>query len=1261
MASFLGDSLPNGRDSGEKAAEAMKDAAARLAQVKADRASDSVDLTASFLLGSPSADVKPPSWPTLHSKSTISPSLVRNCLILTHFVTLCTCSISTAARFARFFADSFDVSQYIRELLQSTAQATSAKDTQEGANSSNAGASTAGKASGSSAEVSRAVTELGEVIRSQVSTYKKPLLRQALHVLHMDKWLTNMHQNVQTFNDHFLQVRHDLREPFQALSEQGQQISKAHKVSHLLRSVHLFMIQLTRLKRVLGNESAPSSLNGSSGALSAPSTPSATRASDLPTTMQEIPTTPQKPSADNAVAPTAINLSQAASLVYELLKLVETERLTGIEVVDRETPWIKSLQSSLKTKSAKWLHSLSQPAAAPSSPAPSDKDVPQIEIPTISEAVHVLYSLNALGEVLTQVLELRRKATLKQITTAMDATQHRTAATPAQGGSAIAAATSSSVQKSLFLWTQLEKLFRETLPSHIDFLLTLHRLLVSLWKRTIQQSSDDRSGSIDTGPSLDDPHPFSADSSSSLSSFLRFLRNNGPISEELEALSNANDPVAVVKHLWVDVVETEFCDAVLRAIKKYKALEPMLSTDFPRLLRLLHALSEHVTTQLERSGVNFGVLLRNYKLHGVKHVEKPRKGDRKEIHERLASSTSSASHDALGSLAASRSSVSLDSSTPEQRSTAPSSKYHFVQPSAISSSQSHDSSHDGGIGSTDGFNMPGGSAFSSLDIPTTGWDSSASKMELIVGDHLWHRMSTRLQPIELEYQKILVAQFFTPINGMFAAGTASTSAPAPGAQESGSAERWQIFGPLGSAKGQKGGVVVGGRMLLPGEVILALSSKSDNTGSSSYVVGGRWVGGSPYLCKWLALIKTHFDALQNASRALLSTLLPKFLMALNKSIKLFMLKTEEVLSHEEESAQISEMPPVSQRFNAAVFNALASAYSFLHQYILGAIESKWKAEADGCRASVNDFASSLQAIAVLASQHILQPIFKRASSALSKCLFVDLHQTNWNEPSNDASSLYIRTLTRFVAHFSTYILPLFTTASNMPSTTRTLPIVAFHIQTLTKSFASNYALSSSLIRHISENGRLRLMKDVVQIETMCQTLEAATAPSTTPQQLGSQRTTSSLILHTFRELLYSDFEAIVNSVVSSTSGSSNALASSSDLSTDPRSKTSTEAEGRAVTPLSTIRSIPATALLHLVLHRAPTPEAVSPISSKNMSSRQYAEWLYNTPIGQIWNAFQLSIAEARRHLSPTSDKYAASEAALKATESIGSIIAASNW
>lgn len=37
MASFLGDSLPNGRDSGEKAAEAMKDAAARLAQVKADR------------------------------------------------------------------------------------------------------------------------------------------------------------------------------------------------------------------------------------------------------------------------------------------------------------------------------------------------------------------------------------------------------------------------------------------------------------------------------------------------------------------------------------------------------------------------------------------------------------------------------------------------------------------------------------------------------------------------------------------------------------------------------------------------------------------------------------------------------------------------------------------------------------------------------------------------------------------------------------------------------------------------------------------------------------------------------------------------------------------------------------------------------------------------------------------------------------------------------------------------------------------------
>lgn len=1150
------------------------------------------------------------------------------------------------------------MSQYIRELLQSTAQATSGKETHEGADSSNSGATNAGKASGSSAEVSRAVTELGEVIRSQVSTYKKPLLRQALHVLHMDKWLTNMHQNVQTFNDHFLQVRHDLREPFQALSEQGQQISKAHKVSHLLRSVHLFVIQLTRLKRVLGNESAPSTSNGSLSTTSAPSTPSTSRASELPTTMQEIPTTPQKTNSENSTASTAINLSQAASLVYELLKLVEVERLSGIEVVDRETPWIKSLQTSLKTKSAKWLFSLSQPDATPVSPAPSDKDVHQIEIPTISEAVHVLYSLNALGEVLSQVLELRRKATLKQITTAMDATQHKTTATTAQGGSAIATATSSSVQKSLFLWTQLEKLFRETLPSHIDFYLTLHRLLVSLWKRTIQQSSDDRSGSIDTGPSLDDPHPFSADSSSSLSSFLRFLRNNGPISEELEALSNVNDPVAVVKHLWTNVVETEFCDAVLRAIKKYKALEPMLSTDFPRLLRLLHALSEHATTQLERNGVNFSVLLRNYKLHGVKHEEKPRKTDRKEIHERLASSTSSASHDPLGSLAASRSSVSLDSSTSEQKQATPSSKYHFVQPSKALSPQTYIQDGNNSLGSGESFNLPGGSAFSSLDVPTAVWDSSASKMDLIVGDHLWHRMSTRLQPIELEYQKILVAQFFTPINGMFAAGTASNSTTPTGAQDSANTERWQIFGPLGSAKGQKGGVVVGGRMLLPGEVILALSSKSDSTGSSSYVVGGRWVGGSPYLCRWLALIKTHFDALQNASRALLSTLLPKFLMALNKSIKLFMLKTEEVLSHEEESAQISEMPPISQRFNAAVFNALASAYSFLHQYILVAIESKWKAEADSCRASVNDFSASLQAIAVLASQHILQPIFKRATSALSKCLFVDLHQTNWNESSNDASSLYIRTLTRFVAHFSSYILPLFTTASNMPSTTKTIPIVTFHIQTLTKSFASSYALSSSLIRHISENGRLKLMKDVVQIETMCQTLEAVSAPSSSISQPGPQRTTSSLILHTFRELLYADLESIVNSVVSSTSASSNGLASSSDKS---KLEGAAEQEGRAATPLSTIRAVPATALLHLVLHRAPTPEAVSPITTKNMSSRQYAEWLYNTPIGQIWNTFQLSIAEARRHLSPTSEKYAASEAALKATESIGSIIAASDW
>lgn len=502
-------------------------------------------------------------------------------------------------------------------MLQSTAQPTGAQKGNEEASSSSASAASTGKSSGSTTEVSRAVTELGEVIRNQVSSYKKPLLRQALHVLHMDQWLTHIHQNVQTFNDHFLQVRHELREPFQALSEQGKQISKAHKVSHLLRSVHLFMIQLTRLKRVLGNESVPSVPMESLTSLSAPPTPAQTRNSNSSTSPSEDASeAPNSTTSSNSTSsvPASINLSQAASLVYELLHLVETERLSGVDVIDRETPWIIALRNSLKAKSANWLFALSQPDFKPSVPAPSNVQVPAIEVTTITDAVHVLYSLNALGEVLTQVLETRRKTTLRQVTIAFDISSLRP--TPAQVSSG-STAPALQTQKANYLWTQLEKLFRETLPSHIDFLLTMHRLLVSLWKRTIQQSSDDRSGAIESAPSLDDPYPFSADSSGSLSSFLRFLRNNGPISEELEALSNSNDPVAVVKHLWLDIVEDEFCDSLLRAIKKTKALEPMLSTEFPRLLRLIHALSEHATTQLERNGVNFGILLRNYKLHAI--------------------------------------------------------------------------------------------------------------------------------------------------------------------------------------------------------------------------------------------------------------------------------------------------------------------------------------------------------------------------------------------------------------------------------------------------------------------------------------------------------------------------------------------------------------------------------------------------------------------------------------------------------------------
>lgn len=1060
---------------------------------------------------------------------------------------------------------------------------------------------------GSSGEVSKAVTELGEVIRNQVITYKKPLLRQALHVLHMDQWLAHIHQNVQSFNDHFLQVRHDLCEPFNALSEQSKQISKAHKVSHMLRAVHLFMIQLTRLKRTLSTESAlPSS--------DAPDAQASSNGSSSPS-----PLAPQSP----------VNLSQAASLVHELLNLVETERLSGIDVVVRETPWIIELKRVMQEKAAIWLRQLSPTNTTRTTNTTSPKESSQgsyahlIVISTLAEAVQVLYSLNVLGEVLTQVLNDLYATTCQRIASALDVSQVKNIPASTNPSSMSSTASSLTEQRRLSLWSQLEALFRQVLPAHIDNLLAIHRALISLWKRAAQQSPDDRNtdnsklraDAFDTGPTtapiLGDDTPSSYNSTVTLSAFLRFLiprtSSNEEPSRQISSLVYSNDAGALVKHFWNDVVETELCESVLRATKKTKQTEQILSSDFPRLLRLFYGLSEHAITQLERIGLNFDQLMRAQRMQLVANNSQisPSPNTRKQQdHESKASSKST---------------------------------FQFVQPDKsvnIGEIDDEEAKRRHEISDLPSASMVASSAH--------GLDPSSSKMEILVGENLWSRVGSRLQSIELEYQKVLVAQFFTPINGMFAAGTAPSPTNVSDSQHD--SEKWQIFGPLGmaSAKNQKGGVVVGGRMLLPGEVILALSAKAESSGSSSYALsGGRWVGGSPYLCKWLSLIKTHFDSLQSGSSALIGALLPKFMMALNKSIKLFVLKTEEVLSHEEDSAQVVEMPPISQRFNAAVYNALASVHSFLHQHILTAVEAHMTTS-DATKTHLTEFVSSLHSIATLASQHLLQPIFKRASSVLSKCIFVDMHQTDWQNAS-ETSSLYLRTLTRLVAHLSTYIIPLFTSATLLPSTTHTrTSLLLSHMNTLTRQLSANFTLSASFIRHITENTRIRLMKDILQVEQLCQSLENLVGANGETKNSSPSPSESARILLAFREALFADTASIVSSILSQT----------------PENE---EEDTHATTLALNIRSLPAPTLFHLILQRAPEPENISPMSMKNLSTRQYADWVRNTQLSQLWSTFQAAIADSKSRLNVSSPNYASSTAVFQALESIGAVVVASKW
>lgn len=317
----------------------------------------------------------------------------------------------------------------------------------------------------SSGEVSKAVTELGEVIKSQIVAYKKPLLRQAINVIQLDKWLSHVRQNVQDFNDHFAQVRTDLREPFDALSLQGKQISKAHQVSRMLRSVNLFMVQLSRLKRMLSPLPSSSSPSPSSSA------------------------------ANNEASPASMeitaNLSYAASLIHELLSLVETERIRGIDIIDRELPWVSELKQLLEDRAIEWM---SQLAPTTSKKTASAKFVPKhldaatsslIAIPTLTEAIHILYSLHSLDTALKKVLENRMFLTSQHIQASLDVstvkttTPKYTATTTAQESAASSSTATLAEQRRLALWSQLDTLFRDTFPSHLNVCL----LYIGHWFR----------------------------------------------------------------------------------------------------------------------------------------------------------------------------------------------------------------------------------------------------------------------------------------------------------------------------------------------------------------------------------------------------------------------------------------------------------------------------------------------------------------------------------------------------------------------------------------------------------------------------------------------------------------------------------------------------------------------------------------------------------------------------------------------------------
>jgi hypothetical protein len=912
-----------------------------------------------------------------------------------------------------------------------------------------------------------AVTQLDELVKEQVSLHKRSLLGQARNILSLENVLGSVRAQANHLHASVSQLHQHIKEPLIQLSQRQRQLEKMQRTSQLLRQVQrcLYLIARVRAQLASGNE-----------------------------------------------------LAQAAAALAELHLLYSAKGeldISGIQVVDRELPFVQSARSLLEAKAKALVDhlGLQQPVKQAIVPTTSaiDPTLTLAPIPSLHTSLLVLYNLGVLKKTVLATLDRWMHERDGVIKTAIQLPPAYVSGDTKSKQQLNAAAN--------YLWGSIDKLLRDGSPMslHVTRIIKLGRALrkLALARAPLAQDSHPATEPVQPDDSSDDLHS---------------------VSVHVSKLS---------ERVWVDLTKA-LSDAVDRASRGPigELLEDILGTLlYPKMLHAFHDFAERMETQ-------FQIQLPHPLPHGIGYVAKLEATYLKSLANKFFSVTNaifSTGGDPSSSSATGEATAAASSSTSSSPGMSMASA--FVNALGASSPQANGSSQDN----------------SSTSVGSSAWLASAAGFPLVS------------------------ALFAIP-----ASNTAPTSAPTIT-----SVSQLPAFGEL-----------------LPGAY--------------------------PHLFELMELIRVQLITKLSYRVTSHCYLLPRAVRVVGKAIKLFQIKSEEMIATDPDAYSLPDLtgatlstPPVrhgsaatgssthsltaSQRRNVRVFNSVTLLALALTRLVkdplsatLTAMERQGRTSSvlslGGSRSSSSSSSSSsatssnslpnhhreanqaslrnaLDALLTTNTEpldkltdQIIDPLFLRFNKMVERTLLtIHSAQYEWShmtlpnggavraltpvinahgEPSIENSSKYVRVLSRQVNLFIVHLLRAFS-----PIATR---VEERSRQAAAKAVRLFVRCVVLLPPPLSEDSKLRLAADMAQLEyalgPLCRLSETTIGDSYKE-------------LRSLRPLLFMETEKIVDSREAS--------------------------------------SLPASVLIHHIISRGPLKDGPvqQPYVMKGWTLKQYLDWM----------------------------------------------------